>query len=88
MAKYSFSQLIIGILPQIQGVRARVYQTLDTLSQKNAGFGQNSITPQGGATLARLIVTPPQCNPVDYTFVVAPQAETQGRHLQLRKENI
>ncbi|MEK7464399.1 MAG: hypothetical protein AAB617_01325 [Patescibacteria group bacterium] len=88
MSKYSFSQLIIGILNQIQGVRARAYQTLDTLSQKNAGFVQNSITPQGEATLARLIVTPPQCAEIQHAFVVLPQAETQGRHLQLRKENI
>ncbi|MEK7464403.1 MAG: hypothetical protein AAB617_01345 [Patescibacteria group bacterium] len=88
MSKYSFSQLIIGILSQIQGMRARAYQSLDTLSPNNTGFEQNPITLQGGATLARFFVAPPQCNLVDYIFVVVPQAETQGRRLQLRKENI
>ncbi|MEK7464161.1 MAG: hypothetical protein AAB617_00055 [Patescibacteria group bacterium] len=59
MSKYSFSQLIIGILSQIQGMRAKAYQTIDTLSPNNTGFGQNSITPEGGATLARFFVAPP-----------------------------
>ncbi|MEK7464172.1 MAG: hypothetical protein AAB617_00110 [Patescibacteria group bacterium] len=88
MAKYSFSQLIIGILNQIQGVRAMMYDEDHTLSPKNEGFGQNSITPQGGATSVRLFVTPPQRAELQHTFVVVPQAETQGRLLQLRKENI